>query len=197
MLIGYARVSTEDQVLDLQTDALHAAGCERVYDDVVSGSTTSRPGLDQALDMLRGGDVLVVWKLDRVGRSLKHLVELVTDLEERGVGFRVLTGDIDTTTPAGRLVFHLFAALAEFERDLIRERTMAGLKAARTRGRVGGRRPKMTPKKVRLAMTLLADRTLTLLEICETLEVSKWTLYNYVSPQGELRERGQRMLGVA
>src|SRR5690349_15412935 len=140
MLIGYARVSTDDQTLDLQLDALKAAGCERrrVYTDTASGAKTDRPGLAKALDMLREGDILVVWRLDRLGRSLPHLIEVVGDLKGRHIGFKSLTENIDTTTPAGELIFHIFASLAQFERELIRERTMAGLVAARARGRKGG-----------------------------------------------------------
>src|SRR5256885_4561202 len=139
MLIGYMRVSTGEQNLDLQRDALERAGCERIYDDVCSGRATERPGLAKALDVARDGDALVIWKLDRIGRSLTHVVGLVSDLQKRGVGLKVLTGDVDTTTATGRLVFGIFATLAEFERDLIHERPMAGLAAARARGRAGGR----------------------------------------------------------
>lgn len=147
MHIGYARVSTTDQHLDLQTDALHAAGCERLYTDTVSGAKVDRPGLTAALDACRPGDTLVVWKLDRLGRSLPHLVETVRDLIARGVGFQSLQESIDTTTSGGKLVFHIFASLAEFERDLIRERTNAGLSAARARGRKGGRPKGVDQKK--------------------------------------------------
>ncbi len=146
-LVGYARVSTADQNLDLQVDALDRAGCVRAFTDTASGSLAERPQLDAALDYLRRGDTLVVWRLDRLGRSLRHLVETVTALQERGVGFRSIQESIDTTTSGGRLVFHVFCALAEFERDLIRERTHAGLAAARARGRLGGRKPALTPQK--------------------------------------------------
>src|ERR671926_1549809 len=142
MLIGYARVSTDDQNLNLQKDALHKVGCELIFDDMVSGTKARRPGLEQALSHLRSGDTLVVWRFDRLGRSLRHLIETVTDLQERGIGFKSLTESIDTTTSGGRLVFNIFASLAEFEREIIRERTQAGLKAARARGRKGSR-----PKK--------------------------------------------------
>src|SRR5689334_7385103 len=138
MLIGYARVSTGEQTLDLQTDALRAAGCDRLFTDTISGASTERVGLAAALDISRSGDTLVVWRLDRLGRSLRHLIETITTLEKQGVGFRSLTEAIDTTSPGGKLVFHLFGALAEFERDLIRARTRAGMAAARARGRVGG-----------------------------------------------------------
>src|SRR5919201_955449 len=144
MNIGYARVSTQDQTLDLQKDALTKAGCERLFSDTASGASTERKGLEQALGQLREGDTLVVWRLDRLGRSLPHLIETVTALEQRGIGFRSLTESIDTTTSGGKLIFHIFGALAEFERNLIRERTLAGLAAARARGRSGGR-PKVLP----------------------------------------------------
>jgi DNA invertase Pin-like site-specific DNA recombinase len=151
MLIGYMRVSTGEQSLDLQRDALDRAGCERVYDDVCSGGATERPGLSKALDVARKGDALVVWKLDRIGRSLVHVVGLVGDLQKHGIGLKVLTGDVDTATATGRLVFGIFATLAEFERDLIHERTMAGLAAARARGRSGGRPRIMTKLKLKVA----------------------------------------------
>jgi DNA invertase Pin-like site-specific DNA recombinase len=192
--IGYARVSTDDQVLDSQHDALAAAGCEQVYDDVASGARDDRPGLEQAMKALRKGDVLVVYKLDRVGRSLPHLVELVAELERREVGFRVLTGQIDTTTAAGRLVFHIFAALAEFERELIRERTRAGLDAARARGRKGGRPAKMTPSKLRMAMALMADPRSVAQEVAAQLGVSTATLYRYVDGKGVATARAREML---
>jgi DNA invertase Pin-like site-specific DNA recombinase len=194
VLIGYARVSTDDQVLDSQHDALAAAGCEQVYDDVASGARDDRPGLEQAMKALRKGDVLVVYKLDRVGRSLPHLVELVAELERREVGFRVLTGQIDTTTAAGRLVFHIFAALAEFERELIRERTRAGLDAARARGRKGGRPSKMTPSKLRMAMALMADPSSVAQEVATQLGVSTATLYRYVDGNGVPTARAKEML---
>ena len=154
MLIGYARVSTTDQNLDLQRDALHAAGCERILTDTASGVKAERPGLLQALRECRAGDTLTVWKLDRLGRSLPHLVETVRDLEQRGVGFKSLQESIDTTTSGGKLIFHIFASLAEFERDIIRERTNAGLAAARARGRKGGRPPSVDPAKVKAALAL-------------------------------------------
>jgi DNA invertase Pin-like site-specific DNA recombinase len=183
MQIGYARVSTQEQTLDLQQDALAQAGCERVFTDTVSGSQDERPGLSDALSHLRSGDTLVVWRLDRLGRSLRHLIETVTDLSQRDVGFRSLTEQIDTTTPGGKLVFHVFGALAEFERDLIRERTQAGLQAARARGRVGGR-PKALddPKKLAMAKQLYADPTNAIDDICRTLGISRTTFYRYVKP---------------
>lgn len=183
MNIGYARVSTHDQTLDLQHDALTQAGCTRVFADTASGAQTDRPGLAEALDFLRDGDTLVVWRLDRLGRSLRHLLEATLALEERHIGFKSLTENIDTTTPTGKLVFHLFGALAEFERDLIRERTQAGLAAARARGHVGGRRRAAaldSPRKVALAQRLYQDRTTSVDEICQTLRVSRATLYRYL-----------------
>lgn len=196
MLIGYTRVSTADQNRDSQHDALEAAGCERIYTDVASGAATDRPGLAQAMESLRKGDVLVVWKLDRIGRSLPHLVQLVAELEKREVGFRVLTGEIDTTTAAGKLVFHLFAALAEFERALISERTRAGLQSARARGRLGGRPLKMTPAKLRMAMTLMADQNNIAQEVAAQLGISIATLYRYVDGQGKPTENARKILGA-
>ncbi len=170
MRIGYARVSTQDQHLRAQTDALKQAGCEKVYTDQLSGASRERPGLTQALETLRKGDTLVVWKLDRLGRSLPHLVELVGELKERGVGFRSLQENLDTTSGTGKLVFHLFASLAEFERDLIRERTMAGLAAARA----------LEAKQVALARAMYQDKNNSVKDICATLQVGKTTLYRYL-----------------
>ncbi|PEK61527.1 resolvase [Bacillus pseudomycoides] len=167
MLIGYARVSTHDQNLDLQKDALIQAGCKRIFTDVVSGSTSSRSGLDEALDYVREGDTLVVWKLDRLGRSLKHLIETINILNEKGIAFRSLQENIDTYTSGGKLIFHVFGALAEFEREMIQERTQAGLSAARARGRLGGR-----PK--------VMDPNYSTEDICSTLGVSRATLYRYL-----------------
>jgi DNA invertase Pin-like site-specific DNA recombinase len=189
MLIGYARVSTDDQNLDLQIDALNRAGCERIFSDEISGAKAHRPGLAEALDFLRPQDTLVVWRLDRLGRSLKDLVEKVELLRGRGIGFRSLHENIDTTSSAGKFQFHVFSALAEFERDLIRERTLAGLQAARARGRVGGRKREMTPEKMKMAAQLLRDGSIQVAEICKTLNVSRSTLYRYVSPDGEIRQR--------
>ncbi|MGZ9034121.1 MAG: recombinase family protein [Rhodospirillales bacterium] len=196
MLIGYMRVSTADQSLDLQRDALLAADVspDRIYEDVCSGKSTERPGLARALDVARDGDAIVVWKLDRVGRSLPHVVGLVGDLQKRGVGLKVLTGDIDTTTPTGRLVFGIFATLAEFERDLIHERTIAGLAAARARGRAGGRPRVMTKQKVKAAMALMADRDNAARDVANQLGVSLSTLYAYVDAKGEPRERARELL---
>ena len=179
MLIGYARVSTLEQRLDLQQDALRAAGCERVFTDTASGTKTERPGLAAALEACRAGDILVVWKLDRLGRSLAHLVESVQALAARSVGFRSLQEQLDTTTSGGKLIFHLFAALAEFERDLIRERTNAGLAAARARGRTGGRPKGVDEKKRKAALALKRDPQHTITEICEIVGISRNTYYKY------------------
>jgi DNA invertase Pin-like site-specific DNA recombinase len=183
MLIGYARVSTTDQNLDLQRDELERAGCERIFTDVASGARADRPGLAEAIAYARAGDRLVVWKLDRFGRSLGHLIAGVRELAERGVGFRSLHESIDTTTSTGKLVFHIFGALAEFERDLIRERTTAGLTAARARGRHGGRRRALDDKKLALARLLCQDPSHSPAAIAETLGVSRATLYRYL-PRG-------------
>jgi DNA invertase Pin-like site-specific DNA recombinase len=186
-LLGYARVSTADQQPQLQVDALHDAGCYRVFTESASGARTDRPIVAQVLDQLRPGDTLVVWKLDRLGRSLCHLVDVVTGLAERGVGFRSLQEAIDTTTPGGKLVFHVFAALAEFERDLIRERTAAGLAAARARGRHGGRPPVLDPGRVELARELYASRRYTTAEIARRLKVGRSTLYRYLEQEQPIR----------
>lgn len=180
MLIGYARVSTADQSLELQKDALIAAGCEKVITDVVSGVAATRPGLNEALEYARKGDTLVVWRLDRLGRSLKDLIETVNALHARGIGFKSLQEQIDTTTSGGKLVFHVFGALAEFEREVIRERTQAGLQAARARGRKGGRPPSMDKKKVAMAKKLLADESTRVVDVCTVLKVSRSTLYRHV-----------------
>jgi DNA invertase Pin-like site-specific DNA recombinase len=180
MLIGYARVSTLDQTLALQQDALRVAGCERIFTDTASGARTDRPGLVAALSYARPGDTVVVWRLDRLGRSLGHLIETIKDLDERGVHFRSLQEQLDTATSGGKLVFHVFGALAEFERDLIRERTQAGLAAARARGRVGGRPRKLTPKQVEHLRTLAADKRNAVAEICHTLGISRATFYRCV-----------------
>lgn len=201
MLIGYMRVSKTDgsQTTDLQRDALVAAAVDprHIYEDHASGSKDARPGLDAALKALREGDTLIVWKLDRLGRSLRHLVNTVHDLTERGVGFKVLTGQgasIDTTKPAGKLVFGIFAALAEFERELISERTKAGLASARARGRKGGGRYKMTAAKLRLAMAAMGQRETHVGDLCRELGVTRQTLYRHVGPDGSLRKDGQRLL---
>ena len=201
MRVGYMRVSKADgsQVLDLQRDALIAVGVKpsRLYQDQASGKKDDRPGLEACLKSLREGDTLIVWKLDRLGRNLRHLVNTIHDLMERKVGFRVLSGqgaDIDTTTSGGRLVFGIFAALAEFERELIRERTIAGLSSARARGRHGGRPYTMTPAKLRLAQAAMAKRDTKVGDLCEELGVTRQTLYRFVDPQGELRADGTKLL---
>jgi DNA invertase Pin-like site-specific DNA recombinase len=176
MLVGYTRVSTIDQNSDLQKDDLLKAGCERIFTDVASGARTDRPGLADALDYLRPGDTLVVWKLDRLGRSLRHLIETVQALESRQLGLRSLHEQIDTS----KLIFHVFGALAEFERDLIRDRTRAGLVAARARGRKGGRPPALDAKQAAMAATLIRDPQMRVFDICEQLRVSKSTLYRYL-----------------
>lgn len=180
VLVGYARVSTDEQTLDLQTDALGSAGCDRVFTDSMSGAKTERPGLADALAYVRPGDTLVVWRLDRLGRSLAHLIETVTTLERRGIGFKSLTESIDTTTSSGKLIFQIFGALAEFERNLIRERTQAGLAAARARGRVGGRRHALTPKDAAMACALYAARTHSIQDICTRFGISRATLWRYM-----------------
>jgi len=174
--IGYARVSTSDQDTALQIKALKTFGCKDIYEDKASGAKTDRPELSKALSYLRAGDVLVVWKLDRLGRSMKHLIEIVNDLEARKVGFKSLTENIDTTTPGGKLVFHLFGALAQFERDLIKERTTAGLRVAREQGRVGGRPIVMTEDKLKKAKELL-QKDLNVKEVAGRIKVSPTTLY--------------------
>jgi DNA invertase Pin-like site-specific DNA recombinase len=180
MLIGYARVSTYEQTLALQQDALQKAGCSKLFTDTASGAKTERKGLEEALNYVRKGDTLVVWRLDRLGRSLPHLIATMTDLEERGIGFKSLTENIDTTTSGGKLIFHIFGALAEFERNLIRERTQAGLTAARERGRIGGRPKALTQRQIRIAQSLYDDPTNSIQEICRTLKISKVTLYRYI-----------------
>ncbi|CAG0901290.1 unnamed protein product [Cyprideis torosa] len=181
VLIGYARVSTDDQNLDLQRDALESAGCEKIYTDTISGRATERAGLDAALDFLRAGDTLVVWKLDRLGRSVKQLVDLVQDLEDREIQFKSLSDSIDTQTPAGRFFFHVMASLAQMERELIAERTKAGLAAARARGRHPGRKRVMTDQKLKTAKKLVADGELSMREIADSLGVSLATLYRWRS----------------
>jgi DNA invertase Pin-like site-specific DNA recombinase len=178
--IGYARVSTDEQNLALQLDALHQAGCTRVYKDVGSGSLKHRPELDACLDYMRAGDTLVVWRLDRLGRGLKHLIEAIEQLHAREIGFRSLTEAIDTTTNAGMLQFHIFGALAEFERQIIRERTRAGLAAARARGRVGGRPPMLTAEKLDAAR-MMREQKRTMPEIARALGVSRATLYRHLA----------------
>lgn len=175
--LGYARVSTVDQDAALQVDALETAGCDRVFVDTMSGAVTHRPQLDRLFEHARGGDTIVVWRLDRLGRSLRHLITQVQELADRGVGLRSLQESIDTTSPGGRLIFHVFGALAEFERDLITERTTAGLAAARARGRQGGRPPKLTDEQVRTVRRLYDDSELTVAEIGQIFGVSRATVY--------------------
>lgn len=200
MLIGYMRVSKADgsQTTDLQRDALMAVGVDpaHLYEDMVSGKREDRPGLANCLKALRPDDTLVVWKLDRLGRDLRHLINTVHDLTGRGIGLKVLTGHgatIDTTTAAGKLVFGIFAALAEFERELIAERTIAGLASARARGRKGGRPFKMTTAKLRLAMAAMGQPGTKVGDLCEELGITRQTLYRHVSPKGELRPDGMKL----
>ena len=181
-LIGYARVSTPEQSLDLQLDELKAAGCKKIFSDKISGVRAVRPGLDQCLETMKEGDTLIVWRLDRLGRSMPHLVSVVTELRERNIAFKSLKdGVIDTTTASGELIFNIFAALAQFDRELIRERTRAGLKAARARGKSGGRKPvsKDDPRVI-AAKKMHADLSISISKICETLKISKATLYRYI-----------------
>ena len=180
MLIGYARVSTNEQNPDLQLDALKKAGCETIYQDRISGTKTNRPGLGDALEHLRPGDTLVVWKLDRLGRSLKHLIDVITTLHDRHVAFRSIQESLDTGTNGGKLIFHIFGALAEFERGLILERTRAGLESARARGRFGGRPRVMNDEQIAMARAMMNDKSTPVKEICRTLGVSKATLYRYL-----------------
>jgi DNA invertase Pin-like site-specific DNA recombinase len=201
MLIGYARVSKADgsQSVDLQLDELIAAGVgkKQIYVDHASGKTDDRPGLESCLKALRKGDTLLVWKLDRLGRNLNHLVSLIDEFHARGVALKVLKGQgasIDTTTAEGKLVFGIFAALADYERALISERTRAGLNAARARGRRGGRRHLMTPAKVNLAMAAMSNKETIVNDLCRELGITRQTLYKYVSPTGKLRDRGTKVL---
>jgi DNA invertase Pin-like site-specific DNA recombinase len=188
MLIGYARVSTHDQTLNLQLDSLKNAGCEQIFTDQISGTKAERPGLHEACSHLRAGDTLVVWRLDRLGCSLKHLIKTITALQEQGIGFKSLQEQIDTTSSGGKLIFHIFGSLAEFERDLIRERTQAGLEAAWARGRVGGRPKVLSTSKAEMARRLYADKSTSVSEICQTLGISRMTLWRYVKA-GEKEEK--------
>ena len=181
MLIGYARVSMQDQNPDLQTDALKQAGCRKIFVDKMTGAASNRPELNNALSHLRQGDVLTVWRLDRLGRSLKHLIEIVGKLEKKKIGFKSLQESIDTTTTPGRLIFHIFGALAEFERNLIKERTCAGIAAARARGKRGGRPKALGPKKKELALKLYGDGVHSVADICSIMRICKQTLYNYIN----------------
>jgi DNA invertase Pin-like site-specific DNA recombinase len=181
MKVGYARVSTKEQNLHLQEDALKEAGCEEIYTDIASGSKSQRPGLDKALEFIRAGDTLVVWKLDRLGRSIQHLIETVSALSKRKVAFKSLQENIDTTSSGGKLIFHMFGALAEFERDLIRERTEAGLKAARARGRMGGRPSLLDDRQIKRMLEMYEEQKNTVSEICKIYEISRPSFYNYLS----------------
>lgn len=180
MFIGYARVSTDDQNLNLQYDALKNAGCERIFNDQITGTKINRPGLDSALEFARENDVIVVWRLDRLSRSLKDLIEIVALLDSRKIGLRSLHESIDTSSSSGKLIFHIFGALAEFERNLIRERTYAGLQAARSRGKNGGRPKKLNATKAKLANDLYNEKTRSIQQICELIGISKPTLYKYL-----------------
>jgi DNA invertase Pin-like site-specific DNA recombinase len=180
MLVGYARVSTYEQNMRLQTDALNKAGCEKLFTDRVSGTGSDRPGLKASLEYVRKGDTLLIWRLDRLARSLKDLIAIIGGLEKRGIGFRSLQESMDTTTSGGRFVFHVFGALAEFERNLVRERTRAGLAAAHARGRKGGRPRKLDAIKIKLLYQLYDERKHTLKELCRILGISKPTLYTYL-----------------
>jgi len=181
MLIGYARVSTDDQNLHLQHDELKKAGCEKFFDDKITGSKIDRPGLDAAIDYARESDVIVVWRLDRLSRSLKDLIQVVSDLESQGIGLKSIHESIDTTSSSGKLIFHIFGALAEFERNLMRERTHAGLKAARARGKMGGRPKKLNAEKRKLVNDLYNEKSRTITQICELVGISKPTLYKYLT----------------
>jgi DNA invertase Pin-like site-specific DNA recombinase len=178
--IGYARVSTADQHLRMQKDALKQAGCQKIYHDIASGAKTDRPGLEKAIEQLREGDVLVVWKLDRLGRSLQHLIETIKSLQEKKIGFQSLQESIDTITSGGKLIFHIFSALAEFERDLIRDRTKAGLQAARARGKKGGRPAILSSKDIKKMMDYYNDRKNTVDEICKIFSIGRTCFYNYL-----------------
>lgn len=180
MKIGYARVSTQDQNLDLQIDALTQEGCDKIFEDKASGSDPERTQLGKMLEQLRAEDVVVVWKLDRLGRNLKHLIELVSDFDKMGVGLKSLKEDINTTTSTGKLVFNIFGALAEFERDIIRERTKAGLEAARARGRVGGRKRSLDDNQVQMLRAMAQDRTVSVATICKQFDISRPTYYKYL-----------------
>jgi len=185
MLIGYARVSTTDQTLALQQDALMKDGCSKIFTDTASGALAERKGLADALSYVRPGDTLVVWKLDRLGRSLKDLIARITELQNRQIGFKSLTEQIDTTTSGGKLIFHIFGSLAEFERDIIRERTQAGLSAARARGKRGGRRPTLKPKDSAIVRKLYEDKQTPVEDICRMFKISRMTLWRYMKKEGD------------
>lgn len=200
MLVGYARVSKSEGNLDLQKDNLISAGVssDKIYEEYASGKSEDRPELKQCLKSLRDGeDTLVIWKLDRLGRNLKHLIEIVQELEIRKIGLSILTGKgscIETNTPSGKMIFSIFAALAEYERELIKERTKAGLKAARARGRKGGRKFIMTKTKLMMARSGLQNRDTKINDLCEELKITRYTLYRYLSPEGNLRDYGHKLL---
>lgn len=181
MKIGYARVSTADQHLRMQEDALKSAGCEEIYSDVISGVKSQRPGLDKALNFAREGDTIVVWKLDRLGRSIQHLIQTITSLIEKKIAFKSLQENIDTSTSGGKLIFHIFSALAEFERDLIQERTQAGLKAARVRGKMGGRPPLLDNRQINRMIEMYDEQKNTVAEICKIYNISRPSFYNYLN----------------
>ena len=183
MKIGYARVSTKEQHLNMQEDALKSAGCEEIYTDVASGSKSQRPGLDKILDYAREGDTLIVWKLDRLGRSMQHLIETISKLNARKIAFKSLHENIDTDTSSGKLIFHIFSALAEFERDLIRERTDAGLKSARARGRLGGRPALLDNRQIKRMIEMYDEQKNSVAEICKIYEISRPSFYNYLKRQ--------------
>jgi DNA invertase Pin-like site-specific DNA recombinase len=186
MKVGYARVSTDDQNLHMQEDALKSAGCEEIFSDIASGSKSQRPGLDKALSYVREGDMIVVWKLDRLGRSIQHLIQTVTLLQEKKILFKSLQENIDTGTSSGKLIFHIFSALAEFERDLIRERTHAGLKAARVRGRMGGRPPMLDNRQITRMIEMYDEQKNTVAEICKIYDISRPSFYNYLKRRKQL-----------
>lgn len=181
MKIGYARVSTADQHLRMQEDALKSAGCEEIYSDVISGVKSQRPGLDKALSYAREGDTIIVWKLDRLGRSIQHLIHTITTLIEKKIAFKSLQENIDTSTSGGKLIFHIFSALAEFERDLIQERTQAGLKAARVRGKMGGRPPLLDTRQINRMIEMYDEQKNTVAEICKIYNISRPSFYNYLN----------------
>ena len=180
MKVGYARVSTLDQNLDLQTDALKKEGCKEIFEDHASGAKADRDGLRKALEFMREGDTLVVWKLDRLGRSLKHLIDVINRLNDNKMYFKSVQESIDTASSGGKLIFHVFGALAEFERDMIRERTLAGIEAAKQRGRIGGRPKKLDEKMVEFARSMLDDKSNTVTDVCKALGITKSTLYRYL-----------------